>query len=214
MKARRPVAKTSPKTTATKRAKPKAVQPKRKNPARPRRNPVLAVASKLSLAGVAKGLLAWQGTVWYKQELERHSKYEAARAYAKSVGKPLLVVGGPLGGLNRKLTGVQGHGYGDVCIDVDPAACAGAPSDCKVVVGDVRSIPYPDRYFGAAFASHVLEHLSTVAECERALAELRRVADAVFIAGPSKQAITGWVHPEHHLWVQQLPDGSVKIEQR
>ena len=161
------------------------------------------------------GGLLWQGGVMYRQSLERKVKYEAARAYANSMGKPLLVVGGPYGSNPlRHIFLTPAHGYGDVCLDIDPEACMNCPKGCKVEVADVRDIPYPDGYFASALVSHCLEHLDTVADCQQAWVELHRVSDAVFVAGPSKSSLLAWLIPDHHLWVEQQADGSLRVEQR
>lgn len=157
---------------------------------------------------------AWQGLIWMGEGAERQGRYEEALAFARSTGKPLLVVGGPFGSVIRASLGQARHGYGDYCMDLDPSACRGAPPGCTVVRADVRSIPYGDGYFGAAFVSHVLEHLASVEECARAVAELRRVAGRVYVVSPSGQSLMGAVHWEHRLWIEQLPDGTVSIEDR
>lgn len=149
-----------------------------------------------------------------KQGQERKAKYTQALAYSELRKKPLLVIGGPWGSNPfRRLLNVPAHGWGDVCMDVDPTACAGCPRDCRVEVADVRDIPYPDRYFASVFCSHVLEHLPTIADCERAYRELHRVADTVFICVPSKQSILAWLIPTHHLWVKEAEYG-LEVEQR
>ena len=130
---------------------------------------------------------------------ERHEVYSQARKYADAVGKPLLVVGTPKTSLS--------HPCGDVTIDLHTGRV------CDTKIADIRSIPYPDHYFGAALCSHVLEHLSTIDDAFLALAELDRTADQVFIVSPHKNSIAAWFHPGHHLWVTSTGDGYV-IEQR
>ena len=153
----------------------------------------------------------WQAGVMMAQNADRSKKYRLAKEHADKLKKPLLVVGGPWGARPyRALIKTPAHGCGDVCLDVYPEAC-GQCSD--TVVADVREIPYPDQYFGAAFASHVLEHLPTLDDCERAVSELRRVADAVFVSSPSKQSIFAWLVPDHFLWVNQDRD-NLTVEQR
>lgn len=153
----------------------------------------------------------WQGVVLYKENLERRIAYSSAQFYAKSAGKPLLVVGGPGAGSNRsllvRLFKMPQHGCGDVCLDLNAGACSICGAEVEVTEADVRQIPYGDGYFGAAFISHVLEHLPTVDDAAAAVDELYRVADAVFIAGPSKQNLYAWIHPDHHLWVRQNTEG-------
>ena len=146
-------------------------------------------------------LVAWQGVVLLRQSHDRDRKYEAATTFAATAGKPLLVAGGPLGVTwGRRLSKMMAHGYGDVCFDIDRRAFEGCPCG---VIADIRHIPFSDKSFGAAFASHLLEHLPDIGSAERALSELNRVAEAVFIAYPSMQSIAGWVHRGHHLWVWQ-----------
>lgn len=137
---------------------------------------------------------------------ERRSKYREAVAYSKMVGKPLLVVGGPYGGVSW----MKAHGCGDMCMDINPWACRG----CQTVVADIREIPFPSGFFGAAYASHVLEHLPTVEDARKAAAELYRVAANVFICGPGKMNLHAHLMPEHHLWVMQDKEGVIWVQQR
>jgi hypothetical protein len=132
---------------------------------------------------------------------DRRRIFRQAREYADSVGKSLLVVGTP------KLRWT--HPCGDVTIDIDP----GLTQWCNTEIADIRAIPYADQYFGAAFCSHVLEHMTTVADCCKALDELHRVAEKVFVCLPQKNSILAWINAKHHLWVKQSDDGYV-IDQR
>lgn len=133
---------------------------------------------------------------------ERQQAFVRARDYADNAGKPLLVVGTPrLGWLY--------HPCGDVTIDINPART----KYCDTQIADVRDIPYPNGYFGAAFVSHVLEHLPTVADAYTALGELDRVAEKVFVVSPHKICLYAWIHPDHYLWITQDGDGFI-IEQR
>jgi len=142
---------------------------------------------------------------------DKNRQYRAADNYARERGKPLLVVPGPWGVKSaRRWFNKPAHGGGDVCLDIDRRAVYGHPC---AVVGDVTNIPFADNTFGAAFASHLLEHMPTIGDAERALDELNRVADAVFIAYPSRQSFAGWLVPEHSLWVWQKDD-KIYLKQR
>lgn len=132
---------------------------------------------------------------------ERHTIFQQARECADRLGKPLLVVGAP----KHQFT----HPCGDVTLDIS----AYRASVCGGIVADVRDIPYPDLYFGAAFCSHVLEHLQTVQDAYDALDELHRVADYVFVASPHKSSLIAHLYPGHHLWITASGDGFI-IEQR
>ncbi|MFW0859505.1 MAG: methyltransferase domain-containing protein [Dehalococcoidia bacterium] len=161
--------------------------------------------------GFLLGLMIWQGTALLHQTLDKNKKYEAASAFAAEVGKPLLVIGGPMGiTWLRRFSEMMAHGYGDVCMDIDLRALRGCPSG---VIADVRHIPFSDKTFGAVFVSHVLEHLPDTRDAKKALTELNRVADAVFIAYPNKYYVVSWLIPDHHLWVWQK-DGKTHLKQR
>lgn len=143
-----------------------------------------------------------------RESNERRESYWEAVKEALKRNKPLLVVGGPYG-FGRSWGPIH-HGFGDVCLDITAGACQ---DGAEVVQGDVREIPYPDGYFGAAYCSHVLEHLSTVEDAQRAMQELLRVADVVFLCYPSRASILGNVWPGHHLWIE-VEGNKVYAEQR
>lgn len=60
-----------------------------------------------------------------------------------------------------------------------------------------EALPFSDKQFGCAFASHVLEHLDN---WQFALAEASRVADFVVVVLPHPQYFSGWLSPEHRQW--------------
>jgi len=165
----------------------------------------------LIVAGVIVVLGAWQFFVWIVETRDKDRKFRAARAQADARGKPLLVAGGPYGGRGfRNLVRLPAHPNGDACLDINPRAIAGCPN---AVLADVTQIPFANGAFGAAFASHLLEHLPNTSAAEMALAELHRVADAVYIAYPYRQSLGGWLTRGHHLWVRQK-GGTVLLTQR
>lgn len=149
---------------------------------------------------LAIGLLTQQSMLAAMNLREKRIIFQQAKDYAESLGKPLLVVGTPKISLM--------HGCGDVTIDIDPGI-----TPCDVEIADVREIPYTDGYFGAAYASHIIEHLATVDDAKLALNELHRVADQVFVVSPSKMSLPAWLNPDHHLWVTASGDGFL-LEQR
>jgi len=152
---------------------------------------------KLLLAGTG----IREGIMQLNELHERRQIFKQARAYADSKRKPLLVVGAPKFNFN--------HPPGDVTIDISPTMARWA----DVEIADVRDIPYPNNYFGAAFCSHVLEHLASIADASHALSEMERVADKVFTASPHKTSLLAIINPNHHLWIKPSGDGYI-IEQR
>jgi SAM-dependent methyltransferase len=57
-----------------------------------------------------------------------------------------------------------------------------------------EGLPFGDKTFGVAFASHVLEHLD---DFEFALSEAARVADHVVVVLPHPLSPAGWLVPAH-----------------
>lgn len=146
----------------------------------------------------------WQLIVWMIEIRDKNQKYRAADEYARERAKPLLVVPSPWGVKPaRRWLNKPAHGDGDVCLDIDRRAVYGHPC---AVVGNVTRIPFSDNTFGAAFVSHLLEHMPTTGDAVQALDELNRVAEAVFVVYPYRQSIAAWIIPEHHLWVWQKGD--------
>jgi len=153
-------------------------------------------------------LAIYEGFQQLREIGERLEAYREAEAYARSRGKPMLIVGMP------RSPWTHGKGkkeYGDVVIDIDPLVV-------NIINGvgvraDVRWIPYPDKFFSAGYCSHTLEHLKTKEDALMALRELNRVAERIWIVGPSKASILAWIHGEHRLWVQ-VENGEVIIEER
>lgn len=113
---------------------------------------------------------------------------DLARTESMVRGKPLLNVGAgtPDSSLRVALLGPPVPDA--VNVDVAGNGRNGA------VYGDAHALPYPDKVFGAALASHVLEHC---ADPRRAIRELQRVADRVYVVWPSWWAPHTWLHPGH-----------------
>ena len=159
------------------------------------------IATLAVIAGLLLAAGVWQLLVLLKENHDKKRKYTEARVQCANYGKPLLVVGGPWGVRGpRRWLNRPAHGSGDVCLDIDARALQGHRTP---VVASVTHIPFADKSFGAVFVSHVLEHLPTTDDGTRALAELNRVAEKVYIVYPSRNSIGGWLTPGHHLWVWQ-----------
>ena len=157
------------------------------------------------------GLVFHQCTHAVKGWHEKVSKYECARQEADMLGKPLLVIGGPWGsGVSGRIFGMKAHGCGDLCVDIDPDSCAG----CPYQDADITDLPFEDKEFGAVFCSHVLEHMPDVQAIQSAWSELPRVADTVFICVPVKALIVHWLVPDHYLWVTQVGESVLQVEER
>ncbi len=133
-----------------------------------------------------------QVCVGVSQIIDRQAQYTQARKEADRRGKPLLVVGGPYGaGIYRKLFNLKAHGFGDVCTDIDPRACEGAP---RVATADILDLPFADKEFGAVFVSHVFRHLHGQ-DKDDAWDEVARVADSIYHADQSRFWLLGYIAP-------------------
>lgn len=138
------------------------------------------------------GAVLWETGVQVKEHVERHDWYNWSREYCDSVGKPLLTVG-----LQR---GTYNPPNGDSVIDVDPEVLDVSGG----VLASVTALPFPDKKFGIAYNSHVLEHLSSPEDIEAAIAECRRVADYAVLLAPSPYSIMANLFcPSHNyrLWM-------------
>lgn len=127
---------------------------------------------------------------------------EAALAYAKKRGLPLLNIGA-----GTKASALFGSHIVSGAVNID--VCAGpVPHNAvgKVSTADAQDLAdFRTGQFGAVLASHVLEHLP---DPKRALSEWLRVVggdhSALFIVVPSWWAPHTWLHPGH-LWYFSSP---------
>ena len=157
------------------------------------------------------GLVVHQCAYAFRGWDEKVTKYDYAQQAAAQSGKPLLVVGGPWGsGLSGRILGMKAHGCGDLCVDLDPDSCEG----CPYLEADITDLPFTDGEFGAVFCSHVLEHMADVETIQSAWSELHRVADTVVVCVPVKQLIVHWLVPDHYLWVSQVEESVLHVEER
>ncbi len=133
---------------------------------------------------LAAGLIGmYEVGVQLPEYMDRHDGFTAARAYCRSVGKPLLRIGvhrSPLEPPN-----------GDVTLDLDPSVTDIARG---VILGDERNMAmFTDRQFGVAFNEHTLEHLITAEDVAESVRECLRVADYAIFLFPSRNLLVGKV---------------------
>lgn len=150
-------------------------------------------------------MLAWLGAYAagaYALDVLAHPADVArqARLAAARRNKPLLNVGAGTRDTSLRAAFFGPTLWGDVNVDV---AGFGHHGPGGVSYGDVHALPFSDKAFGAAIASHVIEHVD---DPRRALCELHRVADEVYIVTPRWWAPHTWLHPDHQ-WFRR-PDGA------
>ena len=141
-----------------------------------------------AILGSAAGLI---GTYVLRDLLHVTTTKQAAFEKARELGngKGIVNIGaGPHRTLQAQMIAEQPEVLGN--IDVAPN---GMPHFIQL---DVERCPLPfgDKQFGCAFASHVLEHLDN---WQFALEEMVRVADYVVVVLPDPIYFSGWLHPGH-----------------
>jgi SAM-dependent methyltransferase len=78
--------------------------------------------------------------------------------------------------------------------------------EIEAVVGDVRDLPWPDKYFDAVYCNAVIEHLGDFESQKKMAAEIMRVGKRWFVTTPNR-----WFPFEFHLrlpFVTWLPGHS------
>jgi hypothetical protein len=132
------------------------------------------------LAGTAVWELGW----WYRRRAMRTRLFSEAKNRATLLGRPLVVVGDPDGGVTA------GYPCGDVTIDLR------ASSACpRYISADItKAIPLADDS-AVVFVACVLEYVSDV---DRALCELIRVAGTpanLFVVRVEPWTLTAFLYP-------------------
>jgi hypothetical protein len=130
---------------------------------------------------VGLGLAAWEAAWWARRRVRRSTIYEQARAAANELGRPLVVIGAPDGGVTA------GYGCGDVTFDLAPSSC---PNAMRVDV--TKRTPLADNSC-VVFCSCVLEYVHDV---DAALAEIRRISGGhAFFVGVPPWTLTAYLYP-------------------
>ena len=125
-----------------------------------------------------------------------------ARQAADARGKPLLNVGAGVGyrGPKNLLLGPELRGDVNVDITADEFWTPADGYGPEVYKADILCLPFSGRRFGAAVACHVLEHVTNP---EKALRELYRVADEVFVVCPRWWGFHTWAQPDHKWYLRR-----------
>jgi len=146
------------------------------------------------------------GAYLYDVVVRPQSVATQAQAYCRKVGKPLLNVGAGTASSSLRARLLGHTSWGQVNLDLAappsrPCRPIGMhPGTSEPCHGDAMQLPWPDGYFGAVIASHVLEH---VQDPHQALREWCRVADVVYVIVPVWWAPHTWLHPGHRWYIPQ-----------
>jgi len=127
------------------------------------------------------GLGLWEGFWWARRRANRTRAFHFAQARARSLGRPLVVVGAPDGGVTA------GYPCGDYTVDLGKSAC---PNFVRADITD--RLPFADDSV-VVVVMCVLEYVNDV---QAALRELRRVAGRnLFVVRVEPWTLTSVLYP-------------------
>jgi hypothetical protein len=156
-------------------------------------------------ATVAATLLALDASAWVIRMYRRGALYEAALARARLRGKPLLVIGRPLGWTTGDVSWSR-HPCGDVTIDLTGAS--ECPAGQQMDAQDLSK--FATDHFGAVYSALVIEQVD---DPQRAWSEWVRVAGGpwnVFLVESQWWAPFTYWFPAHKWAVTPRVDGTIK----
>jgi len=139
------------------------------------------------LTGVVSGITSALAIDLIRQDWVKKQAFDYAKRLSN--GKGIINLGA---GPHRTLLAQEISGSLAVAANIDIAA-NGMPHFIQLDIEKER-LPFPDRFFGVAFCSHVLEHLDN---WDFALGEAMRVAEKVVVVLPHPFSPTGWLAPGH-----------------
>ena len=129
----------------------------------------------------AVALATWEGLWWNERRLRRGATYAKARAYARQIQRPLVVIGAPDAGFT------SGYGCGDVTIDLAGSSC---PRTAKL---DITK-PLPFRTDSVCCVT--LCTLEYVDRVEPALSEIVRISGGhAFFVGVEPWTLAAYFYP-------------------
>jgi ubiquinone/menaquinone biosynthesis C-methylase UbiE len=134
-----------------------------------------------------------------------------ARAFADSLGKPLLNVGAGTPRSSARVAVFGDTAWGDVNTDLTGTGVPRLGNPQHVYHLDIQQrFPFSDKVFGAVIASHCLEQ---VEDPVFALEEMRRVADRVFVICTRWWDLPAWMHPDQK-WCLSRQGRFVRVDGR
>jgi hypothetical protein len=123
----------------------------------------------------------WEGGWWARRRNQRTTVYAQALARSRALGRPLLVIGAPDGGVT------SGYGCGDLTIDLQPSSCP-----CSLQADITKRLPFADDS-AVVYVACVLEYVS---DFQAALSELQRVAgQELYVVRVEPWTATAYLYP-------------------
>jgi hypothetical protein len=132
-------------------------------------------------AWTVAGLLVWEGGWWLRRRARRADVYAHALAYAHAMGRPLVVIGAPDGGVTA------GYGCGDITVDQQVSMC---PNSFEADI--TKPLPFSDDSV-VTFTSCVLEYVD---DADAAFSEIHRISGGhAFFVGVPPWTLTAYLYP-------------------
>ncbi len=123
----------------------------------------------------------WELGWWAHRRSRRASVYIEAMNHARAIGRPLLVIGAPDGGVT------SGYGCGDITVDLEASTCP-----CAMQADITDQIPLTD-HSCVVFVSCVLEYVD---DLDGAMSEIQRISGGhAFFVGVEPWTITAFAYP-------------------
>lgn len=123
----------------------------------------------------------WELGWWARRRSVRGELYACASRRAAALGRPLVVVGAPDGGVT------QGYSCGDITVDIQGSSC---PMTLQADI--TKRLPFDDASV-VVFVSCVLEYVD---DYDAALAELERVSGGeLYVTRVEPWTLTAYLYP-------------------
>lgn len=123
-------------------------------------------------------LLMYELVLCGQRTYKKRSLYKKALMRSHQTGKPLLVIGNPIGGATDRLIG-ESHGKGDICVDI--TGCGEGSGNYKMKAHELlMNIPSDSCII---YSSMVLEYIEPD-EIDKTIRQIKRVAgnkDNIFL---------------------------------
>ena len=164
------------------------------------------------LVAVGLGLAAIEGGAWIERMHRRRVFFAIAERIARERGRPLLIVGKPLGWTTAEPSGFMRHSCGcpdkgDTVIDIVKSAPECPHNFVSANAEDLSR--WPDGYFGAAFTSCTLEHVDDLPAAWRELHRVTRGPEgpAVFANVPQPYCLFAYSLGAHKWLIKEAAGG-------
>jgi len=152
------------------------------------------------LVGSIGALGAWEGAWALRRYARRKHYYKKAYDRAAQLGRPLVVIGDPSGGLTH------GYGCGDVCIDLHGCDCS-----AQITADITQNIPLRDDS-SVVYVSCVLEYVDDPASAANEITRVAGSNDNIYVVTVEPWTFTSRMIPGAKWIVNGPPVGDFSFK--